>query len=141
MRPVARKMLADDCVERITADEAITELRRQAVWIDPGEAEYRAAVEAVRDLIANHPGGYISSDEAATAIEAAVGESRTIVHCWADGTDLDVALTVAGGTVQTASEIAWCHPPYMGDHQLAVAAGPHVYHFKVMKQPAGETGD
>lgn len=130
-------------LEHITADEAIEAMTAQAFRCQPGEDEYRRAVEAVRALCRDTDGNNLPGEsqlpvgEFQAVLAEALGSQRVLVHCFkgSHGTnwDLDDAIKL----IRRASEIGWYHlfasvDPF-GRHDLAVRADGSYYHFQVHK--------
>jgi hypothetical protein len=134
-------MSGQDVLE-ITSEEAVAALTAQAFHEQPGDDDYRKAVEAALSLTRNtegddlDPGAEIPVGEISRVIHDALGEQRVIVHCMLDapgmviGADWDLADAVA--LCQRTDRFAWTPGP--ARHDLAVIADGKVYRFDVRRE-------
>ena len=136
--------------ELITADEAVAALTAGAFHEQPGEDDYRNAVECVLSFCADHEtgpaplGGHgltmVSPADVREVVEAALGKQRVIVHCMLDSPiaflgadwDLEDAIKLA-----RKGDSAWTPGP--AGHELAVRADGRIHRFDVRKPDAETT--
>lgn len=128
-------------VQRLTPDEAVAALTA-AAWTERiSEERYVAAVEAVQAMV---PAGdpetdpLIPASRIRAAVADALGEQRTLIHCFMGSMGADWSLEGAVKlTRREDAQSAWA--PNMFRHELAVYADGKMHRFDARRPARSDT--